>query len=233
MKRTTIATVLLLILTIINPLISQDDQVKNYKNAFTFNITRLALLEARFGYERSLSEQHKLRLTLGLQFPVSSESFKSIGSLADVPYYYMVSKGIYVSAGYIFMFSKKSRFYISPEIYYNYNYYNNKYYRFAAGTDHDSYISLQSMNLKKSGLKILIGKKISLSPKKTTRLQLDFFGGIGIQYRQEELTTYEKDMGTSYMSDYNDPIIYNPPLQENSNNWYPTLHGGLLISLPF
>jgi hypothetical protein len=213
---------------------SQEVANKTYKNAFTFNITRLALLEARFGYERKLSERNILRSTIGLQFPTSPESFRSMWSLGSIPYYYKVSKGIYLSVGYSYVISTKSHFYISPEIYFNHNSYDNKYYEFGAGTDMDSYVSLQSMDLTKSGIKFLIGKKASLNPRKKTRLEFDFFVGIGLQYRYKKLTTFGKAEGTSSSKDFIEYArMYDPPLVENMINWYPTIHGGVLLSLPF
>lgn len=234
MKRIILPIALLIIYSFSQAVLSQEIAKKPYKNALTFNLTRLILLEARLGYELNLSERNKLRTTIGIQFPTSSETFGSLWSLGSIPYYYKVSNGIYFSLGYSFIVNSKSQFYISPEIYFNHNSYDNKYYEFAAGTDHDSYVNLQSMDLTKSGLKFLFGKKASLHPRKKTRLEFDLFGGIGLQYRAEELTIYGKRAGTSSTKNFERyATMYDPPQEENTINWYPTFHGGVLLSFPF
>ncbi len=208
---------------------SQDQEKESYKNNITFNVTRLALIEARFGYERHLSDRHVLRTTLGIQFPVSSNSFPYH---LYVPFYYVVSKGIYMALGYNYIFNPRKNLYVSAEAYYNYSYYDNKYYKHCTGHDGADYASLQSMQLQKSGIKLLLGKKATMLPRKDTRLQFDFFAGIGYQYRQEETTVFKKKGGCSIDGQYT-YTEYDPPKKEISNRWWPTIHGGILLSFPF
>jgi hypothetical protein len=216
-----------------NSVYSQDPERKTYKNAVTFNVLRLALLEARFGYERKLSERHLVRTTLGIQFPVSSESFGNISSFPVIPYYYKVSKGIYLAMGYNYVIIPRKGFYISSEIYFNYNSYDEKYYTMLVGMDMDSYVSLQSMDLTKTGIKFLMGRKLTMHPSKETRMQFDFFWGAGIQYRQENITIYKKLVGTTNIDNLSEIPYFDPPQTEASNKFYPTLHGGILLSFPF
>lgn len=211
-------------------LIMAQEETKSYKNALTFNITRLALMEARFGYERPLSERHILRSSLGIQFPVSSTSFPYY---LYVPFYYPVSKGGYIAVGYNYIFNPRKKLYVSTEAYYNYSYYDDKYFLFCTGQDKENYVNYQSMDLKKTGMKLLIGKKISVSPKKDTRLQFDFFAGIGVQYRVEEITIFKKKQGECSVEGQYDFRTYDPPEKDISYEWWPTIHGGLLLSLPF
>lgn len=207
-----------------------QDETKSYKNALTFNITRLALMEARFGYERQLTEKHVLRSSLGIQFPISSTSFPD-GFY--VPFYYVVSKGVYFSFGYNYIFNTRKKLYVSTEAYYNYSYYDNKYYEYCTGQSKESYVNLQSMILNKTGIKVLFGKKLSTSPSKNTRLQFDLFAGIGIQYRAEEITIYKKKQGECSVEEQYDYYVYNPPEEEISIGWWPTINAGILLSLPF
>ena len=216
------------------PIVAQEVTKKSFQNAITFNITRLALLEARFGYERNLTPRGIIRGTLGVQFPISSESFNNVSIvLSYVPFYYTVSKGIYISIGYKYILSARTKFYLSPEVYFNYNYYHDKYYKFGVGTDMDSYISLQSMQLEKSGIKLLIGKEVTVVSFKKTRVEFDFFGGMGFQFRSEQLTIYAKQSGIYSVDKFNHPQVYDPPKEENTNYWTPTYHGGILISFSF
>ena len=211
----------------------QDQNKKSYKNNITFNFTRLILNEARFGYERQLSERHIFRIILGIQYPTSSKSFRSVPvGIGYAPYYYKVSKGIYIGAGYNYTIGIRSGIYVSAEAYFNYNYYDKKYYNYCVGTDKDSYVSLQSMNLKKSGLKLLFGKKVRIISGSKVGLELDFFAGFGIQYRQEQITIYEKKNG-SFTWNPSELYVQNPPKIEIYKNWYPTLNIGILICMPF
>ena len=212
---------------------AQEPKKKSYKNNITFNITRLLLMEARFGYERQLTERHVIRTTVGIQFPLSSESFKAINTPITIPFYYTVSNGVYLGLGYNYIIKPSTNLYVSAVVYYNYSYYDEKYYKICSGMSSGSEVYLQSMQLKKSGIKFLIGKKASMSPKKETRLQFDFFAGIGLQYRQEEIIVFAKKQGECSVEGQYDYQILSPPEKTISNNWYPTLHGGILFSFPF
>lgn len=205
----------------------------SYKNNITLNFGRLFLNEARLGYERQIKDRHVLRAIIGLQYPTSSLSFQSIPfSPGQIKYYYSVSKGIYLGIGYNYVLGIHSRIYISTEVYFNYNYYDHKYYHYCVGTDMDSYVSLESMNLKKSGLKILFGKKARIITSSKIGLELDFFAGLGIQYRTEELTIYEKSNGSCHY-DYSELYKLDPPEIKTYNNWYPTVNAGILIGMTF
>ena len=212
---------------------NQFKDKNSFKNTIKLNTGRLILNEARFSYERQLSERHTLRTVIGFQYPTSQTEFRSVTvGVVYIPNYYKVSKGIYIGAGYNYLLGTHSRNYISAEMYFNYNYYDNKHYRLCAGGSHDSYVSLQSMNLNKTGLKIIFGKKATIISGSKIGLELDFFVGMGIQYRIEELTIYQKQSGScSY--DYNELYHIYPPDIETNKNWYPTLHAGILIGMTF
>ena len=199
------------------------------KNIISFNITRLILCEARFNYERQISPRHIASISAGIQFPVS-ETFKRV---SYIPFYYPVSKGIYIGLGYKYIIVPSKQIYLSPEFYYNYSYYNNKYYRHCTGQDKENYVSQQSMDLSKAGLKLLIGRKQSSTPNKNTRIKFDYFIGIGVQYREEEITIYQKKQGECSVDGQYQYIDYDPAQVEYSKGWWPTLHGGLLIGLSF
>jgi len=211
----------------------EQQEKKLLKNKITLNIGRLILNEARFGYERQLSERHILRTVIGLQYPTNSESFESIPyGIFYSPFYYDVSKGIYLGIGYNYLLGIHSKIYLSSEIYFDYNYYDKKYYHYRVGMDMDSYVSLESMDLRKTGLKILFGKKASIISGRKVGLELDFFAGFGFQYRFKELTVFEKKNGSSSW-DYSELFKKNPPEINTYKNWYPSLHVGILIGMPF
>jgi hypothetical protein len=123
--------------------------------------------------------------------------------------------------------------YLSSEIYYNYSYYDNKYYRNCTGQNKENYVTKQSMDLSKVGLKLLIGRKLSLVPKRNTRLKFDLFAGIGVQYRDEEITIFEKKTLECSVEGNYPYTVYDSPEIEVSKRWWPTLHGGILFGLPF
>ena len=212
----------------------QNQVIQTKNNILTINVTRLFLNEARFGYERQLSERHSIRPVFGIQFATSSDEIKSISlGLASIPFYYSVSKGYYLGLGYNYIVGKHLRLYISTEIYYNYSYYNNKYYRHCDKLmDIDSYVSLQSMDIKKTGIKFIFGKKVRLLKGEKVNLELDIFARIGIQYRIKNLSIYEKlSSSCSYgISELNE---INPPEIKSSKKWDPTINTGLLICVPF
>jgi hypothetical protein len=228
--------IFIFILLQIYPFKTFSQEKKPYKNAFTFNLTRLTLLEARFGYERNISQRHVLRASAGLKFPIASESYKSffLGGLYEIPSYYPVSKGAYFSLGYNYLVIPQKNIYVSAEIYYNHSYYDNKYYLYGTGSDSDSHITLQSMDLRKRGLKLLLGKKLSGKPNKQNHFKFDFFAGPGIQYRQEKTTVFKKKEGTSDLNNNTSVFIdYDPPQISNSNKWCPTFNAGILLSFLF
>jgi len=206
-----------------------------YKNNITLHVGRLFLNEVRFGYERQLTERHTLRAILGLQYPTDSKSFNSITTIFPFftpPNYYKVSKGVYIGAGYNYTIGTRSRIYVSTEVYFNYNYYDKKYYHYCVGMDKDSYLSLQSMTLRKTGIKIIFGKKARIISGSKIGLELDFFAGFGIQNRLEKLTIFEKSNGSCHYY-YSELYKKDPPEINTYKNWYPTLNAGVLIGMPF
>ncbi len=235
MKKTILflcSTILLLTATTGNAQ-QQEKTYKSYSNSLTVNLTRFILNEARVGYERNLAEHHVARIVLGFQYPTSSTSFNTIPvGLGYVPNYYKVSKGIYTGIGYNYMFGKHLSAYVSGEIYYSYSYYNDKYYHYCVGHGGDSFVALQSMNLNKTGLKILIGKKVRIVSCGKAGLELDIFAGAGVQYRHEALTIFERRYGGCNY-DYSDLYKLDPPEKHNYINWYPTLHLGVSACVPF
>ena len=197
------------------------------------NLGRFILNEARFGFERKLSDRNSVRAVVGVQYPTTQTEFESIPVLtAHLPNHYRVSRGLYLGMGYNYYFGNKRNIYLSSELYYNYSYYDKKYYRCSLGGSHDSYVALQSMKLYKTGLKLLFGKKATIISGKKVGLELDFFVGLGVQYRVEEITIYQKESGNSHY-DYDELYDVNPPEVETHNNIYPTLHGGIMVVMPF
>jgi hypothetical protein len=207
-----------------------------YKNNITLHVGRFVLNEVRFGYERQLTGRHTLRAILGFQYPTDPESFNSIPVIFPFftypPDYYKVSKGIYIGTGYNYTLGTRSRIYASAEVYFSYNYYDKKYFHLCVGSDTDSYVSLESMRLKKTGLKILFGKKVRIKSWNKIGIELDFFIGFGIQYRLEELTIFEKKNGSCHW-DYSELYKKDPPENETYRNWNPTVNAGILIGVPF
>ncbi len=213
---------------------AQEEQTVNYHNNLTLNTTRLIFREIRLGYERNITAHHVARITLGMQVPNSSNSFgnTSVG-IGYIPVYYPIASGFYASVGYNYIISTKKQFYASAELYFDHKYYNNKYYEYCVGMDMDSYVSHESMQMNKYGLKFLVGKKATLFGKGKVGLQLNFYGGLGLQYHQKEITEYGKQYGGCSLGYYDPDHEYASPKTINSNYFTPTFHLGMLISMPF
>lgn len=188
MKNLPVALLILLFFQINSiQLFSQEKEKKTYKNNITLSAVPIIFREIRLGYERQLSERHTLRTSVGMKIPSSYESFGTINPLPlIIPLSYKVSNGGYFSLAYNYVFSLRKKLYVSAEIYSSYYYYNDKYFKFCVGTSMDSYVTLQSGKLMKTGIKFLIGKKLPIFSKGKVGLQLDFFAGMGVQYRDEE-----------------------------------------------
>jgi len=233
MKKLFSALFCVLLTSSLSVLQGQDTIVKSYKNAFTFNISRVLLLEGRLGYERNISSRNIIRVTIGYKFPVSTQYYEPLNSFFATPIYLKVNKGPYVSLGYSFMIIPKANFYISPEVYYQYNYFDNKYYKLCVGSISNSEISLRSRSLEKSGIKILVGKKVCLNPHAKFRVLFDFFVGYGLQYWNEEQTIFAKTQGTCSINALDENHYYDPPRKEINYRWQTTFHGGVLLSTAF
>jgi len=234
--RTVLLCILLCLFTLSCRVYGQNQEIetKTYKNLANINITRLALLEVRLGYERHISSKNYLRATVGIKFPLGHDSFEAVSiGLGHIPNIYPVSDGLYLALGYNYVLSPKSKFYVSAEVYYNYIYYNNKIYEYCVGHGSDSYVSLQSMQLNKYGVKLLFGKKVDLPSKTDRHLQFDFFWGIGLQRRFEDITVFKKTQGRCSLNNNDFVTIYDPPKLETWYGLYPTLHLGLSFGLPF
>ncbi len=211
----------------------QSQEENTSKNTYTLNLGRIILNEARFGLERQISERHYFRTNIGIKYSNGEVSFDSYEiSFLDFPSHYKVSRGVYLGLGYNYILGQKSRIYVSPEIYYSFNYYNDKYYNHSSGQDVETYTSLESMLLRKAGLKVLFGKKMDIVSNSKIKLGLDIFAGVGLQYRVNEITKkgiYRGGLAT----DYSDLDIIDPAVPETSNIFYPTFHFGVLVGISF
>jgi len=204
-----------------------DNSARYYKNTITLNITRLILREVRLGYERNLDVKNAVRATIGIQYPKAGNNTITTLFLGYFPNYFRVSHGIYISGGYNYIFAPRHHFYISGELYYSYYFYDHKNYNNGSGMNMDLYQSVQSMRLTKSGIKFLIGKKANIFTKDKVGFQFDFFFGLGIQYRQRYLTIYKENVSDSGWE------ILDPPKKDNIVGFFPTMHAGILICVPF
>jgi hypothetical protein len=91
---------------------------------------------------------------------------------------------------------------------------------------------MQSMQLKRTGIKFLFGKKARLVSGNKIGLELDFFAGLGTQYRYKKLTEHKKlSGGCNYDPSELRPL--DPPRVHLYKSWYPSLHLGVLLSMPF
>jgi hypothetical protein len=208
-----------------------QEETRSFKNVFSLNVTRLYLKEVRLGYERQLADRHVLRTTLGYEFSNGAESFKTFNITPfNIPIKFAITKGIYVALGYNYFFNSEKNAYVSAEVYYNNRFYDDKYFMFCVGSSSDSYVDYQSMDLKKSGIKFLIGKKVVLG---NSRILFDFFAGLGIQYRAKEITIYKSKYGECTIGGSYDFIVYDPPKKDFIDEWRPSLQGGFLLSFLF
>ena len=179
-----------------------------------------------------MSDREAFRVVLGLKYPTKAESFESMQVLFTFPYHFPVSTGVYLGLGYNYVLGVKSRIYISPEICYSYNYYNDKYYNHLSGQGAETYTHLQSMKLHKAGFKILFGKKVNIISNKKMDLEFDFYVGLGLQSRIEEITAFEY-YGNGTTNDYSKLTKYDTPVVENNILFYPTIHIGLMMGISF
>ena len=220
-----------LILLLNSTVIIAQEETRSFKNVFSFNVTRLALKEVRFGYERQLADRHVLRTTLGYEFSNDAESFKTLNITPfNIPLKFAITKGIYVALGYNYYFNSEKNVYVSAEVYYNNRFYDDKYFMFCVGSSSDSYIDYQSMDLKKSGIKFLIGKKVVLG---NSRILFDFFAGLGVQYWAQEITIYKSKSGECTIGGSYDFRVYDPPKKDFIDQWRLSLQGGFLLSFLF
>jgi hypothetical protein len=236
MKRTGFVLALIFTIFFITKGLSAQDQIqakRPQKKTLTFNPARLILNEVRFGYELQLSERHALRASLGYQYPTSKDSYGDLNMfLYRTPFYYTVSKGVYLGAGYNYVLGVGSRIYISPELYFCSNNFDRKYYHHSSGSNHEAYLSLESMKLRKTGLKILFGRKVRIFEGNKMGFEIDYFAGLGLQYRHEETTTFAWHGGSSSWP-YSTLIKRDPPEISTERTWNETLNLGILISVHF
>jgi hypothetical protein len=174
----------------------QTQRTKTLKNTITLHSGRLLFNETRLGYERLYTDLNSWRVVLGLQYPGESNSLATGYEIFPIPKYHRVSKGIYIGAGHNHILGVRSRVYVSTEVYFNYNSYD-KIYHSESGASNDSYVALESMDLTKTGIKLLFGKKARILTASNIGLELDFFAGFGLQFMNKKLTAYEKRRGSS------------------------------------
>jgi len=210
-------------------LYSQDTLRENrsFRNCITLDLGRILWNEARIGYERRISDRRAYRVSAGIQYP-TSESFRNLSYTFGEgyePFYNWVSTGIYIGTGVNFFYKEGSSNYISFEGYYNYAFYNHKYFYYDGYRDDIE--SLESMRQHKTGIRIvsvLTSQDVSIG---NAPFEIGVFAGIGVQYRHRNV--FKEDILTT---GYDWPP-FDPPRKETHENVYPTLHVGVLFGVPF
>lgn len=210
---------------------SQDTlrEEQSFNNSITLDLGRFLWNEARIGYERRTMEKIWWRFTIGFQYP-TSESFENYSQnygYGYEPFYNRVSTGIYVGTGISAFIKEGFGKYISLEAYYNFAFYDHKYYIYTSAHTPDDRETFESMRQSKIGVKILYGKKFRDLSIGNADFEVDIFTGVGLQYRLRYITEEE------YLDQ--DGILrpFNPPQKKTHENLYPTLHIGFLIGIPF
>jgi len=198
-----------------------------YRNCIALDVGRFVWNEARIAYERRISERYSVHASTGLQYP-TSESFTNLTyrfGKGYEPYYNKVSKGIYIGAGMSVYYNRGIFNYLSLEAYYNYAFYNHKYFYYNGYSDHT--VSFESMQQSKTGVKILIGQKSKALSIGSAAIEMDVFAGMGVQFRLRDIR--REDYWTN---GYNWPS-FEPVQLETQINVYPTFHAGVLLGMVF
>lgn len=203
-----------------------------FKNHVSLNLTRLILNEARLTYERNISRRHVVKVAAGYLFSTEDESYGIFNSIFTIPLHYKATKGYFFSLGYNYIYGKKRTAYLSAETYFSRSSFDEKYFEFCVGTSHDSYVELQSMQLNKTGVKFLWGRKLPLAKKDDAGAAIDLFFGFGIQHWDQHLTIFKKKTGCGY-SNPDSFYPYDPPKEEINSFWRLTLHAGIALSFAF
>ncbi len=213
--------------------IPQQTQAKEkYHNLYTINVFRFVLNDARFGIERPINERFTLRAVLGLKYNFGADSYINSPIWLIQPYYFTVSKGFCVGGGINYFFSEKKRFYVSTELYYDYYNFDDKLYKHGSGQDAETYSHLTSMQLYKTGVKILFGAKLKAISNDRMDLIFDVFAGVGLRYRKIEITT-TAGIGQELTDDVSDLYKYDSPRFETEEYFIPTIHLGVLMGFSF
>ncbi len=224
--------IVLLLFAGIGGLRAQEKPHHQYKNYLSINASRLIVREIRVSYERKLSLHHSAGISFGKHMPSPQTSYRNYNFLLfSFPINYRLYDGYYGGLRYSYQLIPKAQFYVAAEMYYDYKYYDNKYYCFCVGTDHDSYVSLESVVQRKSGLKIIAGKKVTIFGKGKVGLVLDVYYGFGLQYKETKQTEFGRTQGGCSVGYYSPNGAYGTPKVTITHLFVPTGNFGVLISL--
>src|SRR5688572_5625527 len=154
--------------------------------------------EIQLGFERSLTPKISLEGTLGYKYAVKEDQEYElcVGCMASLSNYYdnvariPFSNGLLASIAIKAYIKKTPGFYLSPQLFYRYWFYDHQYLNYGGYTKDDENIeSQQSLRMHVAGFKLLAGYSfpiIRFTPKH--KLVADVYSGLG--FRQKYVTTH-------------------------------------------
>ena len=208
-----------------------QEKIEQPKNYITTDLITPIFRKFTLQYERMISESDFIRFGIGYQYPKNTDSYESQNYvLLKLNNKNTVTTSYSVSAGWGRFLKPGNRFYLGGELFYSYQFYENKYYYDCAGTSSDSYVYLESEFNNVYGANFIIGYKIEIPERGKIRFVIEPYGGLGLALANIKKTTYGKSHGTcglSYFRYYDEPVV------EILNTIAPSVKIGLRIGIRF
>ena len=211
------------------PVKSQDTLSENYvkRRYFSVNVGRFILKEARFSFEKRVDEKHTRGFTIGIKYS-NKNYLKAIG---PIPFYYRVTKGVYLGLTTARIGGKSNRVYMTLEPSFGYYYYDIINYSIGSYSWFGNKSSYQSAKSVKIGLSYLVKYKFGMKQGKRGGLFGDFFFGFGGMYNIMDFKTY---IVSTYQYNAQPTYIeYSPPEEGMMIYLYPVVHLGFHLGFYF
>ncbi len=168
------------------PLIGQEkDKQKSISNGLYIHPTQLFFPEIILTFEHFVKPKLSFSYSLGYKIPTGKGNTLSPighGLFAAYEYQYLFNKfsnAVYLSFAPSFYIDKHRKYYLQPELFYRFYWFDNK--KLAFDGERYNYNSIRSERNHVIGFKLLAGvnKSIHISEKKAINIKL--YGGLGIR----------------------------------------------------
>ena len=214
------------------PISAQDSiQTKNIDNGLYFLPTQLLFGEIVLTFEHFTKKYFSISYSIGYKIPTGTGNvMEPVGSglFATYEYQYMFnefSKALYFSVAPSFYFKGQRKYYLQPELFYRFYWFDNKKLSFDNFETY-RYNSIRTERIHVMGLKFLAGFNSMIKVSNRLVLNIKTYAGVGVRYKTYKYVDIDNEV-----PDDNGEITIIPYNEKTGDLILPSIHLGIKIGI--
>jgi len=201
-------------------------------NGFYILPTQLVFVEVILSFEHFIKDKYSLTYSLGYKIPVGKGTELNLPFGMGLEYQHYdpmfnyFAHAVYLSFAPAYYFSSDRKFYLQPELFYRYYWFNDQKLNYDPVERGPKYNSIRSEKANVFGIKLLAGYNAKVSISKKLLFNAKFYSGLGFRYKNYSYTNVDNHVTDDYG---NISII---PYEKITGSYFaPSFHLGVKIGI--